>query len=203
MAMFKFENDPEFDIKVASLEIENEETFHLKNLYKLIHDWLVEEGFKDIYGSDDNVEIFYLEKILGTGAKEHRIWWRAYKIPNNSHYYRYFMRINFLTINMKSIEVMHQGHKMKTDRGDLIINIDSYLQLDYNRNWRGPAGAKKKPFIMRFDPLFRRRVYKAQIEAYKIDLYKTTYRLQGVIKQYLKLKTLYEMPKPFHPEKGL
>lgn len=202
MVMFKFEGDETHDILVARLEIENEETFHLKNLYKLIHDWLAEEGFKDIYGSDDNPEIFYLEKILGTGAKEHRIWWRVYRTPQKSHYYRYFMKINFLTLNMKSIEVMHQGHKMRTDRGDLIINIESYLQLDYNRKWRGKPGAPK-PFIMRFDKLFRNRIYKAQIESYKIDLYKTTYRLQNVIKQYLKLKTIYEMPKPFYPEKGL
>lgn len=201
MSMFKFENKAEYDILVSRLEIENEETFHLKNLYKLIHDWLAEEGFKDIYGSDDNPEIFYLEKILGTGAKEHRIWWRVYRVPAKSQYYRYFIKINFLTLNMKSIEVMHQGHKMRTDRGDLIINIESYLQLDYDKQWRGKG--KSMPFMMKFDKLFRNRIYKAQIESYKIDLYKTTYRLQNIIKQYLKLKTIYEMPKPFYPEKGL
>ncbi|MGV8150287.1 MAG: hypothetical protein ACP5NV_01025 [Candidatus Woesearchaeota archaeon] len=195
--MFKFEGEGPHDILVAKVEVENEETFHLKNLYKLIHDWLAEEGFKDIYGSDDNPEIFYLEKILGSGAKEHRIWWRCYRIPAKSKYYRYFLKINFLTINMKSIEVMHQGHKMKTDRGDLIVTVEAYLQIDYNKEWR------KNNLMMKFDKLFRNRIYKAQIESYKVDLYKTTYRLQNVIKQYLKLKTLYEMPKPFYPEKGL
>lgn len=195
--MFRFEGKGEHSILVAKIEIENEETFHLKNLYKLIHDWLSEESFVDIYGEDVNPEIFYFEKILGSGAKEHRILWRCYKIPAKSQYYRYFLKINFLTINMKSIEVMHQGHKMKTDRGDLIINIEAYLQLDYNERWR------KNPLLKNFDRLFRNRIYKAQIESYKTDLYKMTYRLQNIIKQYLKLKTLYEMPTPFHPEKGL
>ena len=194
--MFKFDKRDNYDILVSKLQIENEETFHMKNLYKMIHDWLYEEGFKTIYDDpeDENPEIFYLERILGTGVKEHRIWWRCLKYPQKSSYYRYYLRINFLTLNMKSIEVMHQGHKMKTDRGDCVIDIEAYLQLDYENK------LNQHKF---WDKVFRNRIYKAQIEAYKVDLYKTTYRLQNVIKQYLKLKTLYEMPKPFHPEKGL
>jgi hypothetical protein len=188
------------DILVAKFNIENEETFHLKNLYKLIHDWLDEEGFKDIYGergSDGNPEIFYLERILGTGVKEHRIRWRALRNPRDSGYYRYFLKVDFTTLNMKSIEVMHQGYKMKTDRGDCIIDIEAWLQLDFRDEW------KKHPLLKSFDKMFRNRVYKEQIESHKVDLYKTVYRLQNTIKQYLKLRTLYEMPKPFHPEKGI
>jgi len=197
MSKFRFdaEGDPDHNILVSYVEIENEETFHMKNLYKMIHDWLPEEGFVSIY-DDDNPEVFYLERILGTGAKEHRIWWRCLRTPGKSGYYRYFLKIDFMTLNMKSIEVMHQGHKMKTDRGDCIIRIWAYLQLDYDRKWR-------EGLLKRLDPLFRHRIYKAQIEAYRVDLYKTIYRLQNVIKQYLKLKTVYEMPKPFQPEKGL
>jgi len=200
--MFKFDakdaqKGDDYNILVAQYEIENEETFHMKNLYKLIHDWLDEEGFKSIFNDTSNPEIFYLERILGTGAKEHRIWWRCLMTPKDSQYYRYFVRVDFMTLNMKSIEVMHQGHKMKTDRGDCVIKIWAFLQLDYNRTWRN------SPFMMKFDKVFRNRIYKAQIEAYKIDLYKTLYRLQGVIKQYLKLKTIYDMPKPFYPPKGL
>jgi hypothetical protein len=205
MALFKFdapEKGDDYNILVSYYEIENEETFHMKNLYKLIHDWLEEEGFRDIYGDTVNPEIFYLERMLGTGAKEHRIWWRCLKTPQKSGYYRYFLKINFMTLNMKSIEVMHQGHKMKTDRGDCVIRIWSYLQLDYDRKWRGDA-KELTGYKRFFDKLFRNRIYKAQIEAYKVDFYKTAYRLQSVIKQYLKLKTLYEMPRPFQPERGI
>lgn len=193
---FKFDGAGPHNILVAQLEIENEETFHMKNLYKMVYNWLLEENFSDVDGGE-YPEIMYLERILGSGAKEHRIWWRCIQVPKNSQYYRYYLKIDFMTLNMKSIEVMHQGHKMKTDRGDCIIRIWAYLQLDFNNRWRN------SPFMMRWDKLFRNRIYKAQIEAYKIDLYKTSYRLQNVIKQYLKLKTLYEMPRPFQPERGL
>jgi len=194
----------QMDIQVASLHVESEDTFHMKNLYKLIHDFLDEEGFTDIYGDrhpEANPEIFYLERLnASSGTREHRIRWRYIKMPKyGGEYYRYFLKVDFLTINMKSIEVMHQGYKMKTDRGDAVINIEAWLQLDYNNEWE-KAPIIKAPWIRR---LFRNRIYKAQVEAYKIDLYKIAYRLQNTIKQYLKLKTLYDMPKPFHPEKGL
>jgi hypothetical protein len=200
MGMFTFDpGDDVHNIKVDYVEIENEEVFHMKNLYKLIHDWLIEEGYRTIYDDpgDENPEVFYLEKRMPGEAKEHRIWWRCIRTPQKSQYYRYFLKIDFMTLNMKSIEVTHQGHKMKTDRGDCIIRIWAYLQVDYKKEWRDHSVLKH------FHKMFMKRVYKAQIESYKIDLYKTTYRLQNIIKQYLKLKTLYEMPKPFHPEKGL
>jgi len=202
--LFKFEkrDSPEKglkDIRVAKFTVENEDTFHMKNLYKLIHDWLDEEGFRDMYGSRDNPEIFYLERLLGTGAKEHRIRWRCLKNPRSSSYYRYFMKVDFTTINMKSIEVMHQGYKMKTDRGDCIIDIEAWIQLDYDNKWPNTPFLKSKLI----ENLFRNRIYKEQIESAKVDLYKSAYRLQNIIKQYLKLRTLYEMPKPFHPEKGI
>lgn len=190
------------DILVAKIQVENEDTFHLKNLYKLIHDWMDEEGFVDIYGErhpDGNPEIFYFERIGGSGSKEHRIRWRYLKTPQNSTYYRYYVKIDFLSINMKSIEVMHQGYKMKTDRGDLVIDVEGWLQLDYNNEWVNTSFLRSK-FIQK---LFLNRIYKEKIESHKVELYKAIYRLQNTIKQYLKLKTLYEMPKPFHPEKGL
>lgn len=205
--MFKFNKREDVasgqrDILVSKITVENEDTFHLKNLYKLIHDWLDEEGFVDLYGErglEGNPEVFYLERISGTGSREHRIRWRCLKTPNNTKYYRYFLKVDFTTINMKSIEVMHQGYKMKTDRGDVVINIEAWLQLDYENEWDETPMLRTK-FIQN---LFRNRIYKEQIESHKVDLYKTVYRMQNTIKQYLKLKTLYEMPKPFHPEKGI
>lgn len=208
MAMFKFNkrdtvDKGEQDVLVAKLMIENEDTFHMKNLYKLIKEWLEEEGFADIYGVyglDSVPEIFYLERLSPTGSKEHRIRWRCLKYPGGTDtYYRYFMKIDFLTLNMKSIEVMHQGYKMKTDRGDVLLNIESWLQLDYREEW-GKDAFLKSPFVRR---MFRNRVYKDKVEAHKVELYKITYRLQNIIKQYLKLKTLYDMPRQFHPERGL
>ena len=210
MVSYKYsgKDDPDKNIQVTFFEIENEETFHMKNLYKLMREWLIEENFTDMYGEDpsaSNQEALYLERLFTTGSKEHRIWWRCFKYPRNlsptegmsKSFYRYYLKIDFMTLNMKSIEVMHQGHKMKTDRGDVIIKIWAFIQLDFRGDFA------RSPFLTRWWRMFRYRIYKAQVESYRIDLYKITYRLQNIIKQYLKLKTLYEMPKAFHPEKGV
>ena len=50
---FKFDapvKGNEHNILVAQLEIENEETFHMKNLYKMVYNWLLEDNFSDVDG---------------------------------------------------------------------------------------------------------------------------------------------------------
>ena len=64
MAMFKFEDDKDFDIQVAKLEIENEETFHLKNLYKL---WQWQKAEDDVDpAKSDRWEQIQLEAVQGS-----------------------------------------------------------------------------------------------------------------------------------------
>ena len=186
------------DILVAKFEIEYEETFHMKNLYKLIKEWLDVENFADeIDKPKTEFEHLYFERINMSGSKELYIWWRAVQVPKKNSYYRYVLKIDYQTLNMKSTEVMHQGLKFKTDKGDLIMRIDAWLQLDYQNTW------KDHPILKHFDRWYRRRIYKNKIELLKVDLYKIAYRLNNTIKQYLRLKTSYDMPKPFHPEKGI
>jgi hypothetical protein len=185
----------ERDILVAKFEIEYEETFHLKNLYKLLKEWLDVEGYKAYKAGE--VEDLYFERVNLNGSKEYHIWWRAVRVPYSNTYYRYFIKIDYQGLNMKSTEVMHQGLKFKTDKGDLIMRVDAWLQLDYMNKW-------KDHFILKhFDSWYRKRIYKNKIELLKVDLYKAAYRLNNTIKQYLKLKTSYDMPKPFHQEKGI
>ena len=185
----------ERDILVAKFEIEYEETFHFKNLYKLIYEWLGVEGYRAADGGEP--EYLYFERVNMNGTKEYHIWWRAVKVPKDNTYYRYFLKIDYQVLNMKSAEVMHQGQKLKTDKGDLIMRVDAWLQLDYKNKW-------KDHFLLKIiDPWFRKRIYKNKIELLKVDFYKAAYRLNNTIKQYLRLKTSYDMPRPFHPIKGI
>lgn len=186
------------NLLVAELEINNEETFHLKNLYKLIHEWMIEENFSDVDSKDDKFEHLYFDRTIGTGAKEHIIWWRCHRYPQGENgYYEYFLKINWRTINMRETEVVYQGHKFKTNKGEVILRIKAYLMQDHKKRWRD------NPFLKYLEPWFRKRVYKQQLEAARIDLYKTAYRLHNVVKQYLLLKTPYELPKPFQRAKGV
>lgn len=186
------------DILVAKFEIENEDTFHLKNLYKLVYEWLADEGYVSVDDvSRDVPETLYCERIQASGAKEHYFWWRTVHVPQGNRYYRYYLKIDWQTLRSKPVEIMEHGHKMKTDKSDLIIRVEGWLQLDYRNEWRNHW------LLKHVDKLFRERINHDQVLAYRNDLYNAVYRLQQTIKQYLKLKTPAERPRMFHPEGGV
>ncbi len=201
MEVAKLRMGDERDILATKFEIDNEEVFHLKNLYKLVHEWLEDEDFVSvdtIGGSDnDKVETLYLDRVTSSGEKEHHIWWRAVQVPRGNSYYRYFLKIDWQTLYMKSIEIMHKGHKFKTNKGEVILRIEAWLQLDYQDKW------KNSPFLRIFDKWFRERFYLKNIKEYRHDLYLTTFRLHQTIKQYLALKAPVDWGRPFHPVKGV
>jgi len=196
-AVAKLRPNDERDILATRFEIENEEVFHLKNLYKLVYEWLNDEGFLSVDTGDDKIESLYLDRTSGSGEKEHQIWWRAVQTPRGNKYYRYFLKIDWQTLYMKKIEIMHKGQKFGTNKGDVIIRIEAWLQLDYDDNWRSSK------FLNFFDRWFRERFYLEKIKSYKHDLYLTTFRLHNTIKQYLQLKAPTDWGRPFHPPKGI
>jgi hypothetical protein len=186
------------NIEVAEFEIEHEDVFHMKNLYKLIHDWFQLHEFKSVDDNDpEKFETLYFERILQNGNSEHHIWWRAHFIPKGNKYYKYFLKLDYQTLNMGKHEATVNGKKMKTNKGDVIFRCRAYLMLDYNKEWRNHS------ILKMFDHFFIKRIYKKQIDFLRTDLWLKTYKLHDVIKQYMELKTSREMPESFHPPLGV
>ncbi|MCF7871473.1 hypothetical protein K9L97_00380 [Candidatus Woesearchaeota archaeon] len=146
---------------------------------------------------NEKIETLYFEKILGNGNSEHHIWWRTHHIPSNNKYYKYYLKLDFQTLNMGKHKVTHKGQQIGTNKGDLILRCTSWVVLDYMHSWRN------HPILKYFDEWFIKRIYKKQIDFLKTDLWIKTYKLHDTIKQYMKLKTPSNMPKPFHSELGL
>jgi len=185
------------DILCAAFEIENEQTFHLKELYKYIHDFMYKDEDFVSYWGDDKPEILYFEKQHPNGLREHHVWWRLYKYPEGNKYLRYLFKIDFQTLAMGKKEVIKNGQKFKMDKGDIIIRIQAYLQLDYNDDWQ------KHWLLKNFDHLFRNRIYRQQIHYQREELYKKAYYIQNKIKQYLQLAMPEKIEASFQPAKGL
>lgn len=183
-------------IEVAWWEIEHEDVFHLKQLYKLIYEQFGLFGFKSIE-NDKFIETLYWQRILGNGNMEHHIWWRAQNIPADSPYCKYFWKLDYQTLNMGKHEINHNGVKIKTNKGNVILRFKAFLILDYKKEWRNHW------LLKLFEPYFIKRIYKNQIDFFKTDLWVKSYKLQDIIKQYMQLKTLSAMRKPFHDELGL
>jgi len=182
--------------QIAMFEVEKEDVFHLKNLYKLIYDWFRINKLTSLE-NDEWPETLYMQRVLGNGNLENHIWWRFHANHFKSNYYKYFIKFDYQTLNMGTSEMTHKGKKVKTNKGDVILRCTTYLMLDYNREWRD------HPFLSFFEPFFIKRIMKHRVEELRTDLWVLTYKLQDTIKQYLKMKSPYEMTKPFHPELGV
>lgn len=189
--------DPK-DIMAAKFEIENDQTFHMKHIYKYMSEWLMEQGYSDQYvPGHSKFEVLYYEYTRPDGAIDHLIWWRVARVPYNNAYFRYVMHIDIQTYGMKRTEIIHEKRKVKTYRGDLVIRFESFVQLDYKNEWENHW------LLQHFDDIFRRRLYRKNIESYKKELYNESYRFQNMVKHFLKLTTPFEMPHPFHPHLGI
>ena len=186
------------DILAAKWEIENDSTFQIKQFYKILNEWFLEEGWDDQrVPGNKNFEYLYFERTLQNGGQEHHIWWRLQQNIYGNRYFRYVMNFDFQTLYMEKTEVMHKGHKFKTMKGDLILRCESYVQCDYMNEWENHW------LLKHFDRVFRKRIMKKEINMYKKDLYNTTYRLQQFCKHFLKLKNPFDMPESFHPQSGI
>ena len=183
------------DILVTRFEIDVEDTFHFKNLYKMIFNWMPTEGFISAGGKQP--EVYYWERRFANGASEHQIWWRFMKVPDNNSYYRFYLKVDFQSLNMQGAETTYDSKKVKTNKGEVIIRVQAWLQLDLNNEW------EKAPLLKYFERMFRNRIHLQQIEQYKATLEGMTERLRNNIKQYLELQMPYQPQKGFWAERGV
>ena len=196
-------------INAVNTRVRYRDNFHMKKLYIIMHDWFVEQAW--IRRDDDPSwpEHYYLLRETQHGT-EMWIWWRFKKIPGageggsgTNNYYRYLLDIFWHVNGAKDVEVMHQGKKFKTNNADLEIVIQSRLEMDYQhedkKGWRDNA------LLKHFNEVFHKRLFQADLQRHKHNLFRETYKLQEVVKNFLGMK-LY-MPEPegqeFWPKHGL
>ncbi len=184
----------------STVNIKYEDVFSMKELYKAVRDWLISEGYATAKSSE-KMEDFYLEKISPSGAKEIWVWWRTSKVPHGSKYFEYHLNIDFHVLGMKDVEVMHQGQKVKANKGEVEIMINCYVELEaqysFSKSFLGILGGQW------FSNLFRKNIYKKQVDAHKKDLKGDLVKLQGFIKEFLELKSFLPKSELFHPARGM
>src|SRR3989338_4488877 len=97
----------------AQFKIKYRDVFHLRNLYIMLHEYLLEEYWFDESQADSHeyIEKLYLEKFnqkgIHFGGKEMWIYWRLFKGPEQKYsaYFRYLLNIDFKMAYLKDIEV--------------------------------------------------------------------------------------------------
>lgn len=181
------------------------EYFVLKRLYKDLRYWLIAEG----YASPETVgfpeRYFYLSETQKEG-KSFYVWWRPQKkigvfssgLAGGSgvEFYK-MMKVNMLGSKLKSTEIMHQGEKIKVDKGSFEVVVHSMLHFSM------PSWEKGSAFEQGLFEVFWKRIYKKSIDSYKKEALKDMYKLQAHMKKILELETWYPTGAPVEPHFGI
>lgn len=187
-------------IKLEKLKVTYKGVFNMKNLYKFLHDWLEEEGFKadGAPSGGDMWESFYWERRTAQGFTDYNIWWRMKKSPDyqSSAWIDYKLNLDFLGIAIGKTDVMHEGKKISAYNGELNMSIIPKVVVDENKLWN------KDSLVGKFSKVFLNRTYKKEIKFHKDYMNDVAFRLQEAIKNFLGLSTFGDYGESFHPEKG-
>lgn len=185
-------------VKLPSLKIKFKDIFDLKDFYVALHEWMLEHQWKDKEEGNDHWESLYYEMIRAGGAKEMWLWWRLFKPAPEASYLSYYLDLDFHVIGLTDMEVIKDGKKIKTNKGEVEISLNSFLELKYTSKFA------EHPFLKFFEGMFTRRIYSSKTEREK-ELYQEVYALNNYIRQWFKLKRYlpYEETKPFFQPKAL
>ena len=188
---------------VRSFRFNYKDIFSLEYLYKRVHEWLIDEGYvKDGGGpgGDYWMENLFLERDLGGGAKQLWIWWRTEKSPYSTPFFKFYMDVDFHVLGLLPYEIVVDGQKVKTNKGEVDMFVTIRMELDPGKQWNKNFILGNK-YIQNF---YVNRIYRRQIEAVENEAIRDAARLLGAVKQYFQMESWVPeyAGKPFHPEKG-
>ena len=187
---------------VPEFRVKYNDVFSLRNLYIMLHEMLLEEGWVGADGSKDHedIETLYSENLyqkgLHRGGKELWFWWRAHKFPEGrySGYLINKLDIDTHVVYLQNVEVVHQGKKLNVQKGEIEMFFRARIESDYkDEKWENHW------FLKHMKPIYEKRIIHSEIEKREKELWRDAYRIQSKIKQYLNFKTFVPVPEPFFP----
>ncbi|MBN2368254.1 hypothetical protein JXC34_04495 [Candidatus Woesearchaeota archaeon] len=190
------------NLLVYSTQIKQVRLIHIENVYRYMHHYLYEEGWKGINGGDKHFEDFYGEYRDQQDHKEIRWWWRMEKNPGGifgSHpYFQYKVYIDCLTVGMKRVEIMYKGKKIKPYMGEFLMWFNSILVLDKNNWFKKPPEGNRVLNIL--EDFFPRMIYKQRVREQEIELRRFSERFIEDVKFFIGMNRNAETRVPMEPE---
>lgn len=136
---------------IVSGKIKQAGNFDFKDFYEFAYDWLNGEDYFV-------VEKKYSEKLSGD-IKIIEIIWEPYK--KVSDYFKFIIKMDWNITGMKTIEVVRDGKKIKTNSGTIELKFKAILAKDYENRW------EDNPFYKFLRGLYDRYIIKSRIEEYE------------------------------------
>lgn len=159
--------------QVFSSKMKYKGVFNYKDFYKFCYDWLTEETELDI------AETKYSEKISGN-TKEVDIEWKGTNKIND--YFRFDVKVTFKILGLEEVEVMQDGEKRKTNKGQPGISVKGTLVRDYKGKYE--TNATKR--FMR--AIYEKWIIPSRIEQLEDKLISDCDEFLSQVKAYLDLE---------------
>jgi len=192
--------------EIEPFSIKYVDVFSLQNLYVMMNELLIEEGWLGYEGADtelafhSDIETLYSEnvfqKAIHKGGKEYWVWWRLQKDAEDrsSEYFKNTLDIDWHCVGTNPIEVVHQGKKVKAVQGELEIFFKPRIMSDIGYKW------ENHKFMKHFKKFYEKRLMYPHIEKREKELWRDVYRLQSKCKAFLNLRTWKPTAEQFHPK---
>ena len=200
---------PNLDRPLEEIRVKYKDMFHLKNLYCMMHEYLLENEWVgrlrglDVPGDTDgtghtDIEAFYFEsyiqKGLHYGGKEMWLWWRFQKNPEGktSSYIKNTLDIDFHLSYVRDQEIVHQGKKMKIYWGEMELFFRGKVLVDYQKQFQN------NKLLSYFYEIFNKRLIKQELDKREKELLREVNQLVSHVKRFLNMRTFVPTAEPFY-----
>lgn len=149
--------------------------FDFTYLYSMIYNYFQDIGYTMIEKS-------YSEKV-GSQGKEITIGWSPYKKVTD--YFRFNIDVKWLVLNLKEIEIVKDGKKIKINSGTFQIIVTGYVITDHKKKWDGTWIGKK------FRDMYDNYIIRARIDEYEDKVVEELDELSQRVKNYLSMANTF------------
>ena len=148
--------------------------FSVKDLYKLIDDWVNEKGYMPVES--------FIEETVEKEGKVITVKLEPFK--KLTDYAKAVIKIDIMISDCKEVEVKKEGKTQKLNKGNVLIEIKSLLETDYEHRW------EMKPWLYVLRTIFEKYIYTPFLSGFKGAIREDTDHLKDQIKAFLNLYKL-------------
>lgn len=185
-------------IYVGKVEAKYIGALHMRNLYKMMHDWVVEKEYAHTRHDYDFPETNYWESRHSPTGSEIWVWWRCHFAPEENKFYRRTLRMDLHAVRLKNVEIIQNNKKYSVQWAEFKVIIHGLLETDVGKKWQ------KNPFMNFFYKIFVERIMWRDLMKRKKEVLIDMYDLEGQVKDFYNTKHFMPVEnKSYWAERGM
>ncbi len=149
---------PKFDQPVTL--VKHRGFFNYSELSQAIRKWYIDDDYEVL-----NMPM-YKQKFPTTTGVEHEF--KIHGEKNVTEYVKFHMDVFIRIYNMRDVEIIHEGKKLKMQEGQVQVEVIPVLELDWQSRFKGPK--PWKDFLSALDEFYRNYIIKYKIVDYWEDM---------------------------------